>query len=622
VDKAGTGNVESLEGSASMYFLGLIRPGDVYVDKTGIIQKLLASKYRTVFLNRPRRFGKTLLVSTIEQILKGDKAKFKTLKIGQPDSGYDWESSHVIRLDMSIFGKRSANDFEMNLSNKIRRIANSFGIILTDVGSGPLLGELIETLYNNHKTIPLVRDGKNITADIPEVSVLIDEYDNPLVRNFNKPKVMNGIKEIMSGFYDSLKASAEMTRFVFITGITRFEEFASFSSMNLFGDITFDPDYSAICGFTQKEIMDIFQNDISKALILLNTDESLGPPKSTEDILGLILDWYDGYSWDGKARVLNPVSVLSYFQKFAFGRYWYNTGATNFLQELQIHDDHFFTSLSTNTSATVAISHADTMKISPESTLLATGYLTVGFAEGGVEEGVVDKTYHLNIPNLEVRMSYAQDYLIRNLYPNITLSNQARIMNLAKNFCSELCGIDADDAANSLSSIFAGIPYDFHAEIESFYKALMNVVLIFARGFLTADKYSGGWRPDFVLEMRNQVLVIEVEFSKSCDSYVNGTIDNPMGIPQTEAEAGDGRARVIEKSRQVQERKQNWDGRENILTLLDNGIDDAFEKIFRNAYTLEYMDGMKKVWAVAVSLVGRTGVKIKFREVKCAKCNR
>jgi hypothetical protein len=609
-------------------FSKLIRQGDIYIDKTRIIQGLLSDRFDTVLLNRPRRFGKTLLLSTIEHILNGDREKFKTLDIGRDDSGYSWKSSHVIRLDMSKYGI-DARTLDEDLSVGIRKIAKRLGVHLESVGSGPSLAELIEELYDNYKDIPLKRSDNDEKADIPDIAVLIDEYDFPFVMNFNYPKALRKIRKSLAAFYASLKSVSEKTRFVLITGITRFQEFTSFSGMNRFGDITFDPNYSTICGFTKKEIENNFQVGLSKAYESLKTVKSLGPPNSPDDILGLLMDWYDGYSWDGNNRVLNPISVLYFFDAFDFARYWYDTGAPSFLQELQIKDEDYFTKFSNNDNYLASITYPETKTISPESSLLATGYLTVGRTEGEIDGGYASKIYYLTVPNMEVRMSYAQDHLIPRLFPKISAVERTRFYNLSTKFCVQLCRIDADQSADYLSSIFAGIPYDYHTELESFYKSHMNTVLAFARGFLTAEKHSGEGRPDFVLETRHHVLVIEVKYAKSDDPYVNNTIDNRCGQDMNPQD--DGYAKGSNDSDTVdtqcddrngffddllQVRNQKWHGKERLLTILDNGITAALTQITDNGYALEYLDDTKKVWAVAVSILGRTGVKIKFQEVR------
>jgi hypothetical protein len=619
-----TDQTKSPERPNHTNFLTLIRSGDVYIDKTAIIKTLLESHYDTVLLNRPRRFGKTLLLSTIEHILKGDKAKFESLAIGQSDSGYDWKSSYVIRLDMSEYGK-SVKDIDINLSDDLHRIAKKFDFSSNRTGGGPILAGLIKELFDNYKDISIKIGDNEIQPDTPFVAVLIDEYDYPFVMNFNNQEALKDVREYFAVFFASLKSVTEKIRFTFITGITRFEEFTSFSGMNRFGDITFDPNYSSLCGFTEKEIIYNFNDKLIEAYDYLKTDKSLGHLNSLDDMLGVIMDWYDGYSWDGKQRVLNPISVLNFFDSFELGRYWYDTGSPTFLQELQIKDNDFFSNFSNNSSFRASIIYPDTKKISPESSLLATGYLTVDKSEGGTGRGFVGKTYHLAIPNMEVRISYAQDYLVARLFPNISISSRTRFMNLAMRFCSQLNDINAEDAADSLSSIFAGIPYDYHNDQESFYKSHMNTALAFARGFLTAEKHSGDGRPDFVLETRRHVLVIEVKYVKSSEPYVNGTLDNPSGTPVTERNPGESnnsdivnapdnvKAEVDQRLKRLQKLEENV----QLQALLDDGINSAFNQISHNNYALEYLDGAKKVWAVAVSILGRTAVKIKFEAVKC-----
>ncbi|MDR1041856.1 MAG: AAA family ATPase [Deltaproteobacteria bacterium] len=623
MDSKDTEQTASPERPSHSNFSTLIRSGDVYVDKTAIIKTLLESQYDTVLLNRPRRFGKTLLLSTIDHILKGDKAKFESLAIGKSDSKYDWKNSYVIRLDMSEYGK-TVKDIDINLSDDLNFIAEQHGFITNRTGGGPILAGLIKRLFVNYKNITIKRDGNEITPDTPFVSVLIDEYDYPFVMNFNNPKALKEIREYFAVFYASLKSVAEKIRLTFITGITRLEEFTSFFGMNRFGDITFDPEYATLCGFTRQEIIDNFNDKLNEAYESLKSDKSLGTLNSTDDMLGVIMDWYDGYSWDGKQKVLNPISVLNFFDSFEFGRYWYDTGSPTFLQELQIKDNDFFSNFSNNSSFRASIIYPDTKRISPESTLLATGYLTVDKAEGGTGKGFVGKTYHLAIPNMEVRISYAQDYLVTKLYPNISLSSKARFLTLATEFCSQLCNINAEDATDSLSSIFAGIPYDYHTQQESFYKSHMNTVLAFARGFLTAEKHAGDGRPDFILETRRQVLVMEVKYVKSNEPCVNDTLDNPSGMPLTgsnhedadDLDTIDTSCNVNTETHMRQKEPRKWEKIDQFHTLINNGINAAFNQISENNYGLEYLDGTKKVWAVAVSILGRTAVKIEFAEIE------
>ncbi|MDR1041276.1 MAG: AAA family ATPase [Deltaproteobacteria bacterium] len=595
----------------------LLELGEIYVDKTGFIHDLLTSEFKMVLLTRPRSFGKTLLLSTIEQILSGNIDKFRTLDIATRTPVYDWKGSHVIRLDMSSYGDTPA-DVNIGMRIHLRSIAKRFGHKLEHNKSGPALVELIRKIVDSQIQSSSEIDKRTKTF-AHGICLLIDEYDYPLVTNINKPEVLGNMRDFFASFYTSLKSAVDMIRFAFITGITRFNELSAISGMNSFTDITFDPNYSTICGFTQNEIMSNYGEFVKQAYEELKTDKSLGPCKSVDDVFGLIMDWYDGYSWDGKKKVINPVSLLNFFKYNSFGRYWYDTGGLRFLQKLQIQDDGYFKSLSNNSSFEAMITYHQTKTISPASSLLSTGYLTVGkVLEGASTKGYADKTFSLCIPNMEVRMSYAEDYLVGMAFPDISVSEQARYISLAKDFCFEFLNIRADEAAKRLSSIFAGIPYDYHFESECFYKSHMNTTLSFARGFLTAEKNTAGGEPDFVLETRGQVMVIEVKYGPSTELSVNGTLDNPSGKPRV---SGD--VEVTEKAGQNGEggvspkaRNPKGKGEHRTVTFLDQGLAKAMNQINHRQYALEFLGNGKKVWAVAVSIVGRTGVKIKFEEIR------
>jgi hypothetical protein len=470
-------------------FPKLIRPGDIYVDKTSIIQKLLADRFCAVLLSRPRRFGKSLLISTLEHILKGDKAKFKTLDIGRDDSGYDWKSSHVIRLDMSRYGIDEKN-FAHDLSVDLWKIANLSGIDLYSSGSGALLAGLIGKLYKNYQDITLDGADDIVKADSPYVAVLIDEYDFPLVMNLDDRNALNKMLKFFVEFYASLNSMSKKTRLISITGITRFEKFTSFSSMKRFRDISFDHDYSKICGFTKEEIKTNFKDELEQACETLKADNSLGCQDSSGEIVDLLMDWYSGYSWDEKNKVLNPISVLYFFDSFRFGRYWYDTGSSSFLQEFQINGESFFKNFINNRDYRVSITYPQTKKMSPAGFLLTTGYLTVDKAEGVTGGGHVSKTYSLAVPNMEVRASYVQDHIVGSLFPNISDDEQTGFVNLSKKFCNNLCDINADGAADRLSSILSIIPYDCHNGLESFYKSHLNTALAFMRGLAVAGDHS------------------------------------------------------------------------------------------------------------------------------------
>jgi hypothetical protein len=384
--------------------------------------------------------------------------------------------------------------------------------------------------------------------------------------------------------------------------------------MNNFTDITFDPKYSTLCGFTADEIRSYYEPIVKQIFDKLKNGKYPDRPKSLDDMFAMILDWYDGYSWDGITKVLNPHSVLSFCKYKGFARYWYDTAGPGFLQKLQIKDEDFFRNFSNNSSFKAAVTYQQTKTISPESSLLATGYLTVAKAEGN-SDGFADKTFELTIPNVEVRISYAQDYLLGKIYPDISNNDQLRFKDLAVNFCSLFCDTKADASSDLLSSLLASIPYDHHTASESFYKSHLSTIFAFAQGMLSIEPHVGDGRPDFLIETRKQYLIIEVKYHKSYATAANRTLDNPSGIPQNDGETAtaDDPGKTITDALPRQNRKPKRITDEQLLKLLDDGIADAFDQISDNDYVLGFLHRNKKVWGVAISIVGRTGVKIKFK---------
>jgi hypothetical protein len=203
-------------------FLPLLDSGEVYVDKTELIQQLIGQEFSSILLTRPRRFGKTLLVSTMEQILLGNRERFENFSIGHHNSGYDWKSSHVIRLDMSGINGENAIAFEKSLTRMIHWLYIPYGIRPTESGSAASLLELINHLHFNYSRYPLNVDGESRTADVPKVAVLIDEYDSPLISNMNDPDTLSAVKDILSKFCLALKSASQKIRFIFVTGISSF----------------------------------------------------------------------------------------------------------------------------------------------------------------------------------------------------------------------------------------------------------------------------------------------------------------------------------------------------------------------------------------------------------------
>ncbi|MDR1040670.1 MAG: AAA family ATPase [Deltaproteobacteria bacterium] len=616
----------------------LIDDDFVYVDKTKSILSLLTLKPRRFFLTRPRRFGKSLLVSTIEDILHGKEELFRNTYISGPEAKYDWPKCHVLRLDMSSFGNYE-EDFDRYLTGKLKDFAAARGIILDQERSGPAIVKLIETLYDSFGETGIVTGkikdkGREILPDVPGVAVLIDEYDFPLTSNYDNPKILKSIQHQLYQFYAQLKSVLSKVSFLLITGITKFKMLTTTSGMNAVKDISFRPQYATICGFTKEEIIINFKDYLISAHKELMDNNKLSRLSKPANVLDMILEWYDGYTWDGETKVLNPESVLNFFDNNDFGRYWYNTGGPNFLQQLQVENEDFSKMFSKNVSYKGTITRNNIGKLTPLSSLLQTGYLTIR-KPTDPDPNQDEDTFDLVIPNKEVRMSYAEDYLIGRLYPNFD-PNSATGENLIKrykDFCKALSAIQPREAEKQLSSIYSTFPHVHHpkkgiADREFFYKSHMLPALYYADAVVTAEKREAGGDPDFVLEMRHgNILVMEVKYSKLTDS-ADGENEPTRGAHHDTAAVfpADGKdrntpddtpgnaIRLDSRGKSALPTKKELEA-EKIEKLLDDGIRRAFRQINDNQYARKYLGGKNAVYAVAVSVAGRFHVKIEFERL-------
>ena len=279
--------------------------GYLYVDKTDIIHRLVAAG-KVYFLSRPRRFGKSLLISTLEELFKGNKPLFEGLAIYDK---WDWTKTYpVIRIDWGEIGHSSAEDIKKNVIAALRTIALPNQIQFSTESAPDCLRELITQLHEKTQK---------------QVVVLIDEYDKPILDALDNPQTCKEITKFLNSFYGVLKSTDGHLRFIFLTGVSKFAGVSVFSGLNNPNDITMNSEYSSICGYTQVELENNFVEHIE------SVSQKMGV--TAKELLGGIQRWYNGYSWDGKITVYNPFSTLMFFGAGEFLNFWFRTGTPTFL---------------------------------------------------------------------------------------------------------------------------------------------------------------------------------------------------------------------------------------------------------------------------------------------------
>ena len=344
--------------------------GYVYVDKTQAIYQLVKTgKY--YFLSRPRRFGKSLMVDTIEELFKGRKELFEGLWIYDK---WDWtQTSPVIHFDFSKMGVKTAG-LEGAIYGALEKNATRLGITLTKKEYDLRFEELIEKASVNGRVV-----------------ILFDEYDKPIIDFLQEPELAEANRSIMKNFYSIVKGNDKYIRFLLITGISQFSQGSVCSDLNNLDNITLEPQYGGLIGITQQE----FEANFSEEIAALQKDRP--------DILTQIKDWYDGYTWDMKTWVYNPFSLLKFMKYRDFDPYWYETGTPTFLIGLLKKELKY--DVETYQMGRLALSNFDTKNPNMGALLFQRGYLTIKNISPN------RKVYDLGFPNLEVKSSFLDGLL-------------------------------------------------------------------------------------------------------------------------------------------------------------------------------------------------------------------
>ena len=470
-------------------FADLRKGGYLYVDKTQDIHRMITSG-KTYFLSRPRRFGKSLLVSTLEAIFKGKKELFEGLYI---DDKIDWEPHPVIKIDWSKIKHDSAQEMEIDMSDYLKGLATDYQITFTREFASGKFDELIACLHE--------KSGK-------QVVILVDEYDMPILDSLKKHDIVADIRCFLQSFYKVIKANDEHLRFVFLTGVSKFAKVSVFSGLNNPNDITMDEKYVSICGYTQDELMSYFAEHIA--------DFASSEKVSENEIVESIRRWYNGFSWDGNTFVYNPFSTLILFDKKRFSDYWFASATPTFLIDL-VHERNDVKLLLESTQIQASgFDSFEPAKIDTKLLLFQTGYLTVkSVARSRFGEELV---YTLDIPNREVRQALMTHFVAA--FASFPVSDTAPMRN---RMLEQL--FDGDTAAfeRSIQEMFARIPYQLHIPREAYYHSMLLLWLNLLGFEVMAEIPTDKGRIDAVWTWEERVVIAEIKYANrgACEKLLN-----------------------------------------------------------------------------------------------------
>ena len=465
----------------------------LYIDKTDLVWRM-TKESPFVFLSRPRRFGKSLLTTTLDSYFKGQKELFEGLKIMALEK--EWESYPVLHLDLSeAKNQETAESLRNTLFLLLKPLVAEFGQDSDELLPGQILKGLIRRAYE--------KTGK-------QVVVVIDEYDAPLLDVLHQEALLPDYRRVMQEFYQPLKASEAMIKFCFITGITKFSQLSIFSTINNLTNISMQSEYAAICGITEDELC----NDMAIDIAMLAKEYEFSP----EEMRAKLKRQYDGYRFADKSPdIYNPFSLLKSFNQRKVANYWFESGTPTFLiRQMQ----QFRTDITTMDSIEANASAFDRPTEAIEDALpllYQSGYLTIKDYDKETD------FYVLAIPNNEVRTGF-----VENMIPAYTGIKQFETSGFAMRFWRFLKRNDIDAALAELKSFLAGIPYveGFKKKLENvsnyegFYEytfwLIFNMLNFYAR---TQVKCAQG-RIDVVLQMPDTTYVFELK--------VNGTAQEAL----------------------------------------------------------------------------------------------
>ena len=453
----------------------------VYVDKTELIYRLVSSG-RYYFLSRPRRFGKSLLISTLEAYFQGKRELFAGLALERLEQ--DWVKRPVFHLDLNI-GKYDAPD---SLDKILNEAVSRWELIY---GTG--VGEVTLAL----RFAGILRRAYEQTGE--RVAILIDEYDKPLLQAIGNYELQNAYRSTLKPFYGVLKTMDGCIKFALLTGVTKFGKVSVFSDLNNLNDISMDRRFLNLCGITEKEIHDNFEEDLQALAGMQGM--------TYEETCNELRTCYDGYHFTYNCEGLyNPFSLLNTFEKKEFGNYWFETGTPTYLVELLKKHHYDLQRMAHEETSAEVLNSVDSTSDNPIPVIYQSGYLTIkGYDE---RFGI----YRLGFPNREVEEGF-----VKFLLPFYANTNAVESSFEIQKFVREIEAGDYDSFFRRLQIFFADTPYELIRDLELHYQNVLFIVFKLIGFYVKAEYHTSGGRIDLVLQTEKFVYVMEFKLDGTAE---------------------------------------------------------------------------------------------------------
>ena len=469
--------------------------GFVYVDKTALVKKLV-SEGKCYFLSRPRRFGKSLLMSTIEAYFKGKKHLFDGLAMAELET--EWKEHPVLHLDLNAKPYTKLQDLYDLLDDQLTFYERQYDSIATDKSPEGRFRQLIRSAKQ--------KTGRGAV-------VLVDEYDKPILQAIGNEPLQDEFRNALKAFYGVLKSADADLRFTLLTGVTKFGKVSVFSDLNNLKDISTSPHFHDICGISEAELHRFFDEQVENLAIYnkQTKDEAYEELKRR----------YDGYHFcEDTDGLYNPFSLLWTLSENKYGNYWFATGTPTYLVELLKKNDfklEEFSNLEVSQDELDSIHQAD---INPIPVLFQSGYLTIKEVNKEFE------LYKLDFPNEEVKEGF-----VKFLLPYYVYCRQSQQKTIVSKFVTALRSGDADTFMQLMQSLMAGTPYELIRELENHYQNVMYIITKLMGFYIQAEYRTSNGRIDLMIGTDKYVYIIELKFNGTAEEALKQIEEKNYALP-------------------------------------------------------------------------------------------
>ncbi len=457
-----------------------------YIDKTEYVYRMTHSDAKYIFLSRPRRFGKSLLTSTLHSYFSGRKDLFKGLAIDKLEK--DWTEYPVLHFDMSLGKHMDKDALTRYIGSRLDENEAIYGISNKAVDLNDRLTNLIKTAYQ--------KTGRKVV-------ILIDEYDAPLLDVVHEEKNLPVLRDVMRNFYSPLKGCDPYLRFVFLTGITKFSQLSIFSELNNIKNISMDGEYAAICGITEDEILSQMDLDLELFAGRLRLTK--------EEAVERLKENYDGYHFTWPSPdIYNPFSLLNALSDGKFNSYWFGSGTPTYLIEMLRKYKVLPSQIGMKKAMSTEFDAPTERLTSIVPLMYQSGYLTIKDCNP-----VFDR-YLLDIPNKEVRIG-----LMKSLIPYYVTTDTLTATNTIVDMAEALYEDDMNGALERLQTFLSTVPYCDHTDYEGHYQQMLYVIFSLLGLYCDVEVRTPRGRVDIVLRAPHTLYVIELKLDKSADVAMN-----------------------------------------------------------------------------------------------------